>query len=58
MAEVDLSQGVMVWESVFTVNEKVKATALVLFFTAKCKKFDVKILESEVMEYRWKYIRD
>ena len=29
----------MVWESVATVDEKIKATAIVIFFSAVCEEF-------------------
>lgn len=46
----------MVWESVALVEQKVKATAIVVFFAATCEEFPVKMDESEVIDFKWKKI--
>ena len=44
----------MIWESVATFENKIKATAIVVFFSAKCEEFEVKADEREVCDYKWK----
>ena len=44
----------MIWESVATVDQKIKATAIVIFFSAVCDEFEVKMDKDEVMDWKWK----
>lgn len=48
----------MIWESVYTIEDRVKASGIIVFFMVESPEFEVKALEQEVIGYKWKDLHD